>query len=169
MKSLIDCINEAYKVKMSKLFSTIDKLGSALMWHPGSRSSLPKTLTKEEFKALSDNIYNEYHVFVNSYIFSDDGELYLAWFKKIKNENANVDDSPNKFKLLVFIEAGHQINKLQFVDYEKLSKDFSKEDNLLNNFKKGISLDELVKKYKYDPDSKLNSAAKKFVKELEEK
>lgn len=63
MKTLIDCINEAYNIKMSKTFSTIDKLKRALTGHPGSRSSLPKTLTEEEFNALSDNIYNEYRVF----------------------------------------------------------------------------------------------------------
>lgn len=169
MKSLIDCINEAYKIKMSKVFSTIDKLERALMWHPGSRSSLPKTLTEEEFKALSDNIYKEYKVFVNGYIFSDDGELYLAYVQKSEVDTGKLKGGTYKYSISIFIESGYKLNKLHFSGFEIPADNISNNEDLIKTFKNGISLNQLVKKYKYDVYSKLNSSAQKFVKELEEK
>lgn len=169
MKTLIDCINEAYNAKMSKSFSTIDKLRRALMGHPGSRSSLPKTLTEEEFNTLSNNIYKEYRVFVNSYIFSDDGELYLAYVSKGEEDTGKLKGGTYKYNISIFIESGYKLNKLHFSGFEIPANNISNNEDLIKTFKNGISLNQLVKKYKYDVYSKLNSSAQKFVKELEEK
>lgn len=169
MKTIIEFINEAYKSKMSKTFSSIYTLENALLRSRGGKSSLPKTITKEDFNELTNNIYKEYKVFVNSYIFSDDSELYLAYVQKSEEDNGKLKGGKYKYSISIFIESGHKLNKLHFSGYEVPGDNISHNEDLIKTFKNGISLNQLVKKYKYDVYSELNSSAQKFVKELEEK
>ena len=169
MKTIIEFINEAYKAKMSKVFSSIHTLENALLRGRGGRSSLPKIITKEDFNALTDNIYKEYKVFVNSYIFSDDGELYLAYVQKSEVDTGKLKGGTYKYNISIFIESGYKLNKLHFSGFEIPADNISNNEDLIKTFKNGISLNQLVKKYKYDVYSELNSSAQKFVKELEEK
>ena len=89
--------------------------------------------------------------------------------KKSEEDTGRLKGGTYKYNISIFIESGYKLNKLHFSGVEIPVNNISNDEDLIKTFKNGISLNQLVKKYKYDVYSKLNSSAQKFVKELEQK
>lgn len=159
MKQIIEYLNEANKIKMSKIFSNQDTLQRALI----GRSNI---MSNDEYDELIDAIWKEYKIFPNSYIFSEDKNIYLAFVSKYKDDSGKVKNAFDKYSISIFIPKGMKVYKLVFSGYKDFLTGLKDSENLLQDFKNGISLNELLKKYNYNNYSILDDSIKKMINNL---
>lgn len=162
MKHIIDYINEAYSQKMSKVFNSTDKLENAIY-----KLQNQNKIEKFDLESLTDAIYDQYRTFPNGYILSEDGKLFLALVSKGKSASGRVSNAIENYKISIFIDLGRKIDKLVFEGFKSFLSSSENNASLVDDFKSGISLNELLKKYKYNNAfSELSDNGKEFIKNI---
>lgn len=150
MKNINEFILESTKIKMSKLFTSNEKLKNNIVDNfRNSKSSLPQKLSENAWNNLNDKIYSEYKVFPNGYIFSDEGKLYLAYVSTESKDSGKVKDSSNKYTISIYLDIDYKIYKVRFEGYNNYVTGSKINDSIIKDFKNGISLNDLIKKYDY--------------------
>ena len=152
---------------MSKVFNSTDKLRNAINILLNSKST---KIENFDLKSLIDAIYDQYKTFPNGYILSEDGKLFLALVSTGKSDSGRVSNAIKNYKISIFIDLGRKIDKLVFDGYKSLLTDLENNASLVDDFKSGISLNELLKKYNYNKAfSELSDNGKEFIKHINNK
>ena len=166
MINIIEYINEAVKVKMSKVFTSQDKLKSHIISNGVSSSSLPSQLSNNEYNAIADLIWKNYKAYPNAYIFDENNKVFLARTIKYNESSGRVNGASIKYFVVeIFMYIDYKLSRLKFKSYDSVNG-VSGNVDLMKDFKSGISLNELLKKYNYENTGELSKEAKEYINTL---
>lgn len=123
-----------------------------------------KAMDARKYNMLKNEICRKYQYFPNSYIFSENGTVYLAHIDFQKYYGARVENTIDRFYVSIFINSGDNISQVVFSGLEYPPAEMKDSETLLQDLTDGISFEEIVRKNDYVAEySCLDDTVKKMI------